>query len=211
CYIASAGTGAFAYYMNTENRFYFEGMGPNLGDYGSGFRIGHKAVRAVSVNEWGEEFKTSLAPIINKKILGKETNSYGQDLVNIFFDLPERNYVAALAEPVVQEAEKGDRIAKEILTEEAKLFGRTVCVLVKNVRPCKEKLPIICSGSIFKSNLYKETFVQYVKEKIDNPIIFCSFSLVYGYIMNSVLGENSLDKNEYYEKLKNNAGKFRFQ
>ena len=203
CYLALSGTGAFTYLYDDNERFYFDGLGPNLGDYGSGFYIGHKAVKAVAISEWSDEFITSMAPRINKMILGKENNNYGNDLVRYYFELPDRNFVAEFSKIVSEEAEKGDRIAKEILEESGRLLGRTLYCLVKNVKPRPYNLPVVCSGSVLtKCNIYKKAFIEYCKEKIpENNLIFSPLSQVYGHLMKSVVQEGSIDKDVFYKKL----------
>ncbi|MBQ7258220.1 MAG: hypothetical protein IJS60_11080 [Abditibacteriota bacterium] len=203
CYLALSGTGAFTYLCEKDDRLYFDGLGPNLGDYGSGFYIGHKAYKAAALDEWGPEFKTSIARRINKAVLGRENNHYGNDLVPYFFEMPDRNFIAEFSKIVSEEAEKGDRIAKEILVDSGRLLGRTLRCLVKNVRPRPDNLPVVCSGSVLtKCRIFKEAFIEYCREHIpENELIFCPLDSVYGHLMNSVIQEGSLNKDEFYNKL----------
>lgn len=201
-YLALVGTGAFCYYLNGLDRLYFDGLGPNLGDYGGGFAIGHAAVKAVARSEWDPEYRTSLSEIINKQIIGELTNSLGRKIVSKFYEMPERNFVASFAKAVSEEAEKGDKISRQILEKAAMDFGNTVRCLIKNIRPNKENLPIICNGSIItKSKVYFDTFKKYCNEHFDNEIRICPLTSVFGNVFYSMSQHGKFDKDEYYAKL----------
>ncbi|MBQ0104712.1 MAG: hypothetical protein KBT47_01590 [Armatimonadetes bacterium] len=205
-YLALVGTGAFGYYYNCGKRFYFDGLGPNLGDFGSGFYIGYKAVKAVAISEWDEKYRTSLAPILNKVILGKEYNNYGSDLVRYYIDMPSRNEVAKWTKYVNEEAEKGDRISIEILKEAGRNFGNTMRCLVKNVRPCEEKLPIICAGGVMTGCRYfREAFIEYCNENIENEVRMCPLSSVYGNVFKSAKQAGVEDTDRFYSNLLKNS------
>lgn len=207
-YFALVGTGAFAYYLNGYDRMYFDGLGPHLGDYGGGFSIGLAGARAAGRSEWAPEYRTSLAERINEYIAHKKNNSLGRDIVNFFYEMPERNEVAFFAKMVSEEAEKGDRVCTEILQEAGRAMGNTMRCLIKYIRPCEEKLPIICNGSIItKCRIYQDAFIEYCREHFDNEIKICSLSSVYGLVMNSVKQHGETNAENFYNLLLKNVNK----
>jgi len=208
-YIALAGTGAFTYYYTPDEEFYFDGLGPNLGDFGGGCYIGHKGIKAAAISEWSSEYNTSIATKVNLKYLNKTTNNLGADLVPIFFELPDRSEIASVAVIVDEEATKGDPIAIDILKDAGRAIANTVRCLATNIRPYKEKLPIVCSGSVItKSKYYKESFIQAINEFLPGyEIIFLDIPQAYGQMICAVKKYNQIDVKEFYNNLMNNLKK----
>lgn len=205
-YIVLSGTGAFVTYRYGHECLYFDGIGPNLGDYGGGYYIGIRGIRAVAISEWDEAYKTSMASYINNKIIGQENNACGRDLAYPFMKIKGRTEIASFSYIVNNEAEKGDKIAIGILKEAGEALGNTVRCLVQNVRPNPNNLPLVCDGSILqKCTIYREAFMNYCKKNLpNNEIIFSPMPQAFGLVMVGLRAYLPEKRNELYKKLMEN-------
>lgn len=111
--VCIAGTGANCFGVNAQNeRAKADGIGPLLGDRGGGYRIGEAALRAICAAEDGSGPQTSL--------VAPGLQAFGvasvDGLVQVVYQ-PDfaRNRVAALFPVVLQEAQNGDAIARDLL------------------------------------------------------------------------------------------------
>lgn len=211
-YMALAGTGALCRCGTIEDNVEIDGLGPNLGDQGGGAYIGLKAIKAVAKSEWHPDFATSLSKRINNYFLDSDTNNMGKSLVPYFFESPQRTILASLSKIVNEEAEKGDRIATEILQDSGKALAETFrCLLYQYKSPDKYNLPVICTGSILvHSDIYFNTFKNEVKKIMpDSEVNRISVPPCYGGIIQLAKIYSDTDINIYYQKLKENISKIK--
>ena len=209
-FIVISGTGAEACYKSPKRKIILDGLGPVLGDYGSGYSIGLKSIKAVAKSEWSKECETSMSEKINNIILGKPTNNQGWDLIKFFTRNPERSYIAKFAKITEQEAEKGDRVALCILREEAKALSDTLKYIYTYINSQNPDLPVVCGGSILtKSDLYFSLFKEEVQKTLPLSNIYKSkIPPCYGgcvYLATNIL---NLSYEEYQKTLYNNALKY---
>jgi N-acetylglucosamine kinase-like BadF-type ATPase len=156
--VALAGTGALVHIRARDNRrIHLDGLGPFLGDRGGGHQVGYHALRATSVAEWGPRHATSLADRIYKAIQVDHPNPGGYSLIGIL-DSKDRAEIAALAKIVDEEAEAGDRIAREILHQAAGDLAETLADAVAYLDIANEAYPIACTGGMMRSRIYFEHF-----------------------------------------------------
>ncbi len=151
-----SGTGSVCFGSDGENKFQAGGLGPDIGDPGSGLSIGQAAIEIAM----GEELIGKSSPLTTAIKKHFQVTHLG--------DLPESTVTSysliAGAAPVVFElAQKGDRVAKTIICQAAE----NLALLVKETME-KAKLtkgPIHLYGGVFK-NLNAEAFIEQIIQNI---------------------------------------------
>lgn len=147
--VVLAGTGAFVY-GRTKNgeEALFDGIGPLYGDYGSGFQIGLAGIRASGRAGWHPSNQTSLSefiPLACKELAG---NPREFNMMLFMAEPRDRSEIAALAEIVNREAEKGDAIALSIIQRAAEEIALTVDYVVQRLEMSDEAYPLIATGGV---------------------------------------------------------------
>lgn len=156
--VVLAGTGGAVYGHAMDGRqAQLDGLGPLLGDYGSGYQIGQLALRAVARAGWHPRHATSLTLAIHQA-LGITDERYSRDyLVQFMLGERDRAEVAALARLVDREAVAGDAIAIDILREAAAAMAESVFDLAERLDLRGQAFPLIASGSIaMRSTIFWE-------------------------------------------------------
>ncbi|NLC56164.1 MAG: hypothetical protein GX774_04940 [Armatimonadetes bacterium] len=166
--VALAGTGAFVWGRTRDGRTcHLDGLGPNLGDYGSGFQIGVLALRAAARSGWHPRHHTSLAERVYRACVNAEEDHYGHGHGLVAYSLAhhDRAEIASLARIVGEEALRGDRIAREILQEAATSLADTLYDVVERLGIRDEEYLLIGTGSIAtRSDVYWEHFCRLAHE-----------------------------------------------
>ena len=163
--VVLAGTGAVVYGRTREgNTVYLDGMGPMVGDYGSGFHIGSMAIRAAAQADWHPRHHTSLREVVLETLKSRIGDGGVWSLVEYMGSERDRAEVAALARIVDEEARKGDRIAGEIIHRAADDIAETVYDAVDRLG-CAEEYTMIGTGSVAsRSDLYWERLCAHVAD-----------------------------------------------
>lgn len=158
--VALAGTGAFVYAQTHDNRrLFLDGLGPLLGDAGGGYSVGFMAIRAAAKHDWGERHATSLTEPIYATLDISRRSYGGYALIGVLNgEQRDRGEIAALARIVNAEAEKGDRIAGEILDTAAGDMAETLYDALQHVGITNEAYPLVCTGGMMRSRRFRETF-----------------------------------------------------
>jgi len=125
------GTGSLVYARRTDGAERFVGgRGPILGDEGSGFDIGHRALRAALRASDGRGRPTLLERLIPERLgLG------GLDDLVPWVSPFAKDRVASVAKIVFEAAESGDEVAVEILEGAAEELARAVGVAARELWP----------------------------------------------------------------------------
>ncbi len=164
--VALVGTGALAHGVMPDGRWLtLDGMGPMLGDFGSGYQIGTCAIRAALRAAWHPRHQTAMAAEVWDTL--RRFSGVGDNFSPIeYLHAPrDRAEIAALAEMVDCHARAGDAQAVRILWEAAEAFAETVRDLVaalgmETMRPC----PLAAKGSVItRSEIYWQRFVEQVR------------------------------------------------
>ncbi len=164
--IMLSGTGSFVLGRNKEGRQrHYDGMGPILGDFGSGYSIGIKAAKHVIKVGWHPRHSTSLRERVFQHF---GIASEGQ-LVTLSLSNPDRTVFASLATIVNEEAEKGDAVAVKILKESAGEICQTFHDVVTSLEMEKDKYTLVgVGGVITNSRIYWDEVVSYVSKTAPN-------------------------------------------
>jgi N-acetylglucosamine kinase-like BadF-type ATPase len=164
--VALSGTGSIVYGKTRDGRaVYLDGLGPLLGDHGSGYDIGLRAIRAAAMAGWHPRHATSFANDIYRSCGGKANDRRGLSLIKYMIERRDRSAIANLARFVTTAAENGDRVAQSILEEAAADLAATVYDAVDILEISKEPYKLIGTGGIIThSNIYWNHLCKLVKK-----------------------------------------------
>jgi N-acetylglucosamine kinase-like BadF-type ATPase len=142
-----AGTGSIAYGRSSRGEAARAGgWGYVLGDEGSGYWIGRRALRAVVRAADHRGGPTSLTP----RILTHFRVTRPQDLVHeIYFKAIRPSAIAALARYVQEAYEEGDMVSTEILDSGARELVASAHSVVTQLGMRDESFPFVLAGGIF--------------------------------------------------------------
>jgi N-acetylglucosamine kinase len=159
--ICIAGTGANCFGVNAQGEIgRADGLGPLLGDRGAGYRLGEAALRAICAAHDGAAPSTTLfAPCLAKL----EVASVDELVQLVYRPDFTRDRIAALFPIVLQEAEAGDAVARELLEDSGYELAQTT-------RAVLEKLQIksvALLGGVFENAApVRAAFARHLREAI---------------------------------------------
>ena len=126
--ILIAGTGSIAYGLRKDGGFIRSGgWGPILGDEGSGFWLGLRALKLIIRASEGRGQETSLSDIVKEKL---EIDNLSQLVPFIHKGKLPRKKIAALVPSIIKEAENNDQVAKNLV----KTGVKELLLLVKSIK-----------------------------------------------------------------------------
>jgi len=148
--VAIAGTGSIAYGCTAEGFFRVGGWGPLLGDEGSGYDLGRRALQTAARMADGRSEREAA---FLKAILDTYGVQTPHELISAVKGEDSRRKIAVCAKTVFDLAEKGSAAAQILLeetTEELALLCRTA---MKNAG--RKDLPVILAGGLAEGILPK--------------------------------------------------------
>ena len=148
--IAISGTGSCVYGRRNGDMHRFGGYGYLLGDEGSGYDLGRRAITAALKAAEGRSGRTMLTEMLKRQFGDEET------WFSRVYQTDARRTVASLAPVLLEAARLGDETALQELQEAEK--GLADAILSAAARCHSERLVI--SGSIWKSQLYTEIMAE---------------------------------------------------
>jgi N-acetylglucosamine kinase-like BadF-type ATPase len=143
-----AGTGSCAYARAPDGRSaVVGGWGYLIGDDGSAYALGRRALRAIAAAADQQAPATALADLVFRT-LGA---GVARDLVpTIYRSSDPRAAIAALAPVVVDAAYAGDIAAREMISAAARALADLAGALARGLDLSPEA-PVVCSGGLFKA------------------------------------------------------------
>jgi len=143
--VVIAGTGGRVVECTATGReVSLDGLGPMLGDAGSGYSIGREALRAVAREIQLQRPSTRL----RRRILRACGCRNLRELIRFSLQPRDRSLIASLAEVVDAEARAGDRLARRLLRDGATAMAETVRILVRQMRIASAEIPVVGAGSV---------------------------------------------------------------
>lgn len=161
--VVIAGTGAKIGGRTRDGReLCIDGLGPLLGDTGSGYQIGWLALRAAARAAQLPRYETSLRPRVFAA-LGAKTL---MDLIWFSLKPHDRAVIAALAGIADEEAKAGDRIATNILKTCATGMAGTVGDLIDELGIARERCVMVGAGGVaMHCDIYWRELCRQVRRK----------------------------------------------
>lgn len=162
--IIISGTGSNCYGVNKYGQeAKASGWDYILGDEGSGYEIGIKALKALMKAYDKRGQKTLLSETIFEDLNIKNINQLIKWSYN---DIYLKDRFASLAKTVCRTAEMGDSISIKILEEAAEELDITISAVVKSLDLVKENFDLVFVGNIFKCEVYlKNILINRLKDK----------------------------------------------
>lgn len=161
--VVIAGTGSMAFGMNRYGeRRRAGGWGHILGDEGSGYDIGRKAMMAILRAHDGRGHKTMLLPKLTKHL---KIATMDELIERAYVIGMERHEIAALAPLVVEATKEGDEVAKGILKEAGRELGLSAVAVIKGLRMENDEFDLAFIGGVFKAGeLILDSFKESVRK-----------------------------------------------
>jgi len=131
-----------------------------LDDEGSGFWTGQKGSQAVLKELDGRGSKTLITKLIFKEWKLKNKEDF---LKKIYSENFVRD-VSLISRIVDKTANKGDRIAKNIMIEAGQELAESAITIIKKLNFQKEKFPLVLIGGMFDSTMVLETVKKEIKK-----------------------------------------------
>ena len=163
--ILIAGTGSILFGKDVKGKIHHVGgFGRLIGDEGSGYSIGRKALQAVSGELDGRAVKT----LMTKKLFDQMNISDSEELITKIYK--ENFDIASIAPLVISSAEKNDKPAQRILNEEADELAFHVISMMKKMNLKKLNVAFI-GGLIGNKNYYSTLLTKKIKSSLPNVTI----------------------------------------
>jgi N-acetylglucosamine kinase-like BadF-type ATPase len=143
-----SGTGSIAYGVNSRGQAARAGgWGTSLGDEGSGYWIGRRALKAVARDADGRGPHTRLTPLV----LAHFSLSRPEQLVSEIYDHAQgKRAIASLGQTVEQARAEGDVVATEIMRKAADELTLAAASVVARLDMRGEQFPILLSGGMIR-------------------------------------------------------------
>jgi len=160
--ILIAGTGSILFGKDDRGNIHrVGGFGRLIGDEGSGYSIGRKALNAVSKASDGRGEETLISELIDAKMNHNSSKNIIQKVYNEKLDVP------SVAKFVIEAAADGDPIAEDILDEEADELVLHVRSLINKIQT--NKFNVAFSGSLIDNkNFYSDLVKRKIKSSLPN-------------------------------------------
>jgi N-acetylglucosamine kinase-like BadF-type ATPase len=154
--ILIAGTGSVAYGRNAEGKTVRAGgWGPWLGDEGSAFDIGRRALTAVRRHEDGMARATMLSDRVFKSLDWRNWGSIIEHIAKNPDEVFPRVYPL-----VARAAEQGDEVSREILAGAADALIELADHVIRALGLTAERFPLIRAGGVFGHCKYLDALVD---------------------------------------------------
>jgi len=160
-----SGTGSIAFGINSSGqRARSGGWGPVLGDEGSGYDIGRKALMAVIRSCDGRGPQTSLA----RRILRHLKLDHPEQLIGyVYGDTMGVPRIAELASIVLDEWKRGDPVSQRITEDAAIELTKAALSVIEKLRMEKEPVEVVVCGGAFE---YCDILLNSVKTALQKAL-----------------------------------------
>jgi N-acetylglucosamine kinase len=146
--VVLAGTGSIAYGQDRAGRTARAGgYGFLLADEGSGYWFGHQALRAVVRAADGRGPATELAALLFEEL---EVGSVPELVPRVYERGLPKHRIAALAPLVHKASERGDAVARDLITHGARELALIARAVVRQLTLGPEPYTVVLAGGVFK-------------------------------------------------------------
>ncbi len=143
CILVIMGTGFIVYALDGKTRKRISGWGHFFDEGGSGYTLGRDAINAVLCEADGSGEPTALTQLLTNR-LGETAEEHLAKLYQ-----GGKRYIASFSDLVFEAAEKGDKIALEILDKNMAFAAQKISTAAACFTPA-QNIPVLLSGGICK-------------------------------------------------------------
>lgn len=163
--ILISGTGSIMFGKDAKGVIHrVGGFGRFIGDEGSGYRLGQKGLSSVAKEFDGRGNKTLISELLKEKFNIESPENLITEIYRNNFD------IASVAPLVIEAAEKGDKIAQNIIETEADELVLHIESMRKKLK--EKKMYVALIGSLITTeNIYSFRFREKVVQKFDDVVI----------------------------------------
>ena len=156
--VVIAGTGSIVYGVSQHGvAARAGGWGPTLGDEGSGYWVGRRALAAVMRDADGRGPHTSLTPLVLRHF----SLPNAQALVAEVYHRPQgRRAIASLASVVDLARQEGDPVAIHIMTRAADELAVAAASVITRLEMRGDQFPILLAGGMLKESRWLASAVR---------------------------------------------------
>lgn len=148
--VVVGGTGSIAYGVSPRGvAARAGGWGPTLGDEGSGYWIGRRALVAVMREVDGRGPRTDLTPLVLRHFSLPRPESL---VAEIYHQLQGRRAIASLGTVVDRARLEGDPVATDIMTQAADELALATASVITRLDMRGEQFPILLAGGMLKES-----------------------------------------------------------
>lgn len=160
-----SGTGCVAHGWRAEKEVKTSGWG-YLSELGSAFWVGQRGLQAIWKDLDGRGAKTLITKLIfrNWKIKTKE------NLIEKIYSKKPIKIIPLLSILVNEAGKKGDKIARDILTEVGGELALATNTAIRKLNFQKKKFPLVLVGGMFKSKIVLGTVKKEIKKFAKNSV-----------------------------------------
>ncbi len=166
--VVIAGTGSIIYGFAPDGRkARAGGWGYHLGDEGSGWWIAEHGLFAIARAHDGRGPSTGLT----SRVLSHLKLNRPEDLITWAYSPAwTRDNVAALAPLVLEAAQSGDAVARQIVQEGVGALASSVSVVAQRLEMISPAFNVVLFGSLFRSALYENMMRAALREQVPNAM-----------------------------------------
>jgi len=147
--VVLAGTGSIAYGIDRSGRTARSGgYGFLLADEGSGYWLGHQALRAVVRAADGRGPATRLVPIVFEAL---EVGSVGELVPRVYEKGLPKHHIAGLAGLVQRARDEGDEVASSLIDGGARELALAARAVARQLDLGEGPFPVVLAGGAFKA------------------------------------------------------------
>jgi N-acetylglucosamine kinase-like BadF-type ATPase len=147
-----AGTGSNCFGRRADGRMaQAGGLDFLLSDEGSGYDIGSRLLRAVVRAEDGRSEPTLMRSLLYDRLAINDLSALSRI---VYKDYSSKFAVASLAPLVSEAAERGDAVARDILTHSVNELVKMVDAVINRLELRDEAVPVVRGGSVFHEHIY---------------------------------------------------------
>ena len=159
-----AGTGSIAYGVDREGRSARAGgYGSLLADEGSGYWLGHEALRAVVRASDGRGPETQIVELVLRSLA---IDSVAELVPLVYEKAMPQHQIAALASLVLKASANGDAVATRILSDAAAELALAARSVARQLGFGKDAFPLVLAGGVLKAS---PTLPSLIEARLEMP------------------------------------------
>lgn len=157
--LLNAGSGSVAHGWRGEKEAKVGGWG-YFSEMGSAFWVGQEGLRKICKDLDDREQKTLITKLALRKLKVKSKENF----INKIYSGDSQEIIRSFSILVDKAGKKGDKVARNILTEAGKELALSANTVIKKLNFRKKRFPLVLIGSMFKSKIILDIVKKEIKK-----------------------------------------------